>query len=123
MDIIGVKKFKKRKVYRLSKGEKDMVKTNIITSAFNDETDCFIINFLKSTITYCRNNDKVIEIMETEALGNQVSKLIDIGIKKCALDMRAADLKGILIIGRSKGFNKVVKEMDLEGKIKPIGIR
>jgi len=100
-----------------------MTKENIISSAFKNETDCFIINFLNSTLTCIRENEKTIEVMGTEELGNLVYKLIEKFDDKYVLDMRAADLKGILIIGRSKGFNKVVKEMGIEKSIKPIGIK
>ena len=99
-----------------------MTKEVLLATVFKNETDCVVVNFFKDTLTLFRKDKETVIKFTTEELGNFMHKIIESIPNKWALDMRAADLGGIIVLGRSIGFNKTVQKMGVANQIKPMSM-
>lgn len=83
-----------------------MSKEEMLALAFEEKTDCLVSNLTKSEITLVRRNSIVGTVkLPASDLSDYEMKLVDKGIKKDALDFRAADLICLHVFGLSSGFN------------------
>ena len=86
-----------------------MSKEEMLALAFDERTDCLVSNLTKSEITLVRRNSIVgtVKLPASDMLDYEM-KLVDKGIKKDALDFRAADITVLHVFGLSSGFNMLI---------------
>lgn len=96
-----------------------MSRKELLETAWKNNTDCMLINFFTNSIIFMRRNK--IEMVEIgDDIDSVVMELINKLTYTYPLEVRACDLRGLLVLGREKGFDNWIKNSGLGNKIKPM---